>query len=426
MTVYLTGLYEKITLHIREDGKEKIIKISAADYVNNVVSSVFTPVYQDTVTSVFIYLVRLYLSYQLSLSYNNIIIQDESSTLKYTCNKEIYLNIKLLTDELSDKFFIADGEPYDFCKFTDDDLEEFRQFVVNSASSGLSAEIIFSNYFSDIRRMRLYCKDSGYKEYPLKYGYSGSEVRFIQTCLDDIASVIPSVPKTRYSVDWYGIDTVTAVKCFQKSIDCCETGETSRIFRDKLSYFSMKSRDFFEQITFLKNLYEKEAEDITGDDIKSAVKSAVAFNPEIDDGKSGIMESFCRYYQCEPENRYSIIEKLRKIWTVVSDLIPGYILHGCAQPFSGRVLCYGDSSSEVSKIQSYLKVVSVFVPEIGNVRINGKFDDEMLAAVRNFQEKYGIVSDGRVGMFTWNGIMHLYNYFGNTLAINDKKCYNKT
>lgn len=423
MKVYLINPYEKILLHIKEENIDTVKKISAADYINNVVSSVFKPFYSDKVISVYIYFVRLYLSYLSSLSDNDI-IENPENILMYKRNRQIYLNIKNLTDSLSGKYFIADEMPYNFEKFKEDDLEVLINYVVKAAQTELDSEEILCNYFSDVRQIRLYCTDTGDDIFPLEYGFTGYEVRLTRKYLSDISSVIPSVPNIHYADDLYGIDTVTAVKCFQKVNDCDQTGETSRILFDRLGYLSGRVTEFFEQITSLKNLYQKCKEDISDKEINYAVMSVVEFNTEMFDRTYGYKESFCRYYNLLPDDRYRIIEKLKKIWVAVSELIPGYILYGYAQPFSGKQLFYGEISAEVIKLQSYIKALNEYSPQLDSIHVSGKFDDEMLNAVKKYQKKYGIKSDGMVGMFTWNGISHLFNYFQNALAINDKKCYN--
>lgn len=424
MRVYLTNTYQKIFLHIKEDGKDTVKIISAADYINNVVSSVAKPFYSDKVISVYIYLVRLYLSYLLSLNDSNIVFENTEKNLRYKTNSVIYLKIKKLTDSVSEKYFIADEMPYNFDKFTDDDLEVFRNYVINEAYKGIDPEEILCNYFSDIRQIRIYCTDTEDLSFPLQYGFTGYEVKLTRKYLSEISSVIPSLPNIQYSDDLYGIDTVTAVKCFQNIYEYDRTGETSRILFDRLSYMSQRITAFFEQITSLKNIYEKKSEDICDREINSAVMSVVELNSDIFDATYSFKERFCRYYHLLTDDRYGIIEKLKKIWTVVSELIPGYILYGYAQPFSGKQIFYGDSSAEVTKLQSYIKTLYQYVPQTGSIHVSGKFDDEMISAIKKYQKKYGIESDGMVGMFTWNGISDLYNYFQNTLAINDKKCYN--
>lgn len=424
MKVYMTNLYEKISLHIKKDEKVNVIEISAADYINNVVSSVIEPVYSETVISVFIYLVRLYLSYQLGLNQSNIVVEDDDSTFRYISNTGIYLNIKILNDNLSEKYFITDERLFNFEKFTYDNLKEFKRFTIDSADQGIDAQTILCNYFSDIRQMRLYCRDIDNSGFPLMYGYNGDDVRYVRKYLNDISYVIPSVPRIQYSDDLYGVDTVTAVKCFQKSSDYDETGETSRILLERMRYLSVRITEFFEQMTLLRKISQNDFDDISDDEIRNAVISAASLNKEIDDGSGDIVQSFCSYYHIVRVDRYSIIQKLKKIWAIISETVPGYILFGYAQPFSGKQLLYGELSAEVTKFQSYIKNLSDYIPQIGTVHISGKYDDETLSAVKKYQKKYGITSDGRVGMFTWNGISDLYNYFVNTLAINDKKCYN--
>ncbi len=73
-----------------------------------------------------------------------------------------------------------------------------------------------------------------------------------------------------------------------------------------------------------------------------------------------------------------------------------------------RLLSLGDEGLEVSVIQYYLRVISNYYDTVPNVEPTGRFDDATAAAVRAFQQTYGLPTDGIVGQQTWNDIYRTY------------------
>ena len=73
-----------------------------------------------------------------------------------------------------------------------------------------------------------------------------------------------------------------------------------------------------------------------------------------------------------------------------------------------RSLRLGDSGLEVSIIQYYLRVISNYYDTVPSVDVTGTFDTATDAAVRAFQQTYGLSVDGVVGRNTWNDIYRAY------------------
>lgn len=74
----------------------------------------------------------------------------------------------------------------------------------------------------------------------------------------------------------------------------------------------------------------------------------------------------------------------------------------------GRVLRLGDTGLEVSIVQYYLRVISNYYDTVPNVNITGTFDEATDAAVRAFQQTYGLTVDGIIGRNTWNDMYRAY------------------
>ena len=68
----------------------------------------------------------------------------------------------------------------------------------------------------------------------------------------------------------------------------------------------------------------------------------------------------------------------------------------------------GDSSTGVSVIQYYLAYISLFVPTVLGVAVDGDFGKNTEAAVKSFQKTYGLPETGVVDGVTWRGIEGAY------------------
>ena len=70
----------------------------------------------------------------------------------------------------------------------------------------------------------------------------------------------------------------------------------------------------------------------------------------------------------------------------------------------------GDTGSEVELIQRKLNRISANFPGIPKIpNVDGFFDESTLAAVKKFQEVFGLTPDGIVGRATWYKIQFAYN-----------------
>lgn len=81
--------------------------------------------------------------------------------------------------------------------------------------------------------------------------------------------------------------------------------------------------------------------------------------------------------------------------------------------FNGRVLQVGDRGSEVLRIQNYLAYIANTMPGLFTApTVDGVFGNATQAAVRSFQNYYGLQETGTVNEATWNGIVTSYYALG--------------
>ena len=77
--------------------------------------------------------------------------------------------------------------------------------------------------------------------------------------------------------------------------------------------------------------------------------------------------------------------------------------------FPGTVLLRGSTGQAVLAMQSYLSAIADDFPQIPKITPDGIFGPATDAAVRAFQEEFGLTPNGIVGAITWDAISSLYD-----------------
>lgn len=72
------------------------------------------------------------------------------------------------------------------------------------------------------------------------------------------------------------------------------------------------------------------------------------------------------------------------------------------------LLAIGNTGDSVRVVQYYLNVVAAYYDTIPQIEINGVFDQQTDAAVRAFQQQFGLGVDGIVGRQTWQKLEDVY------------------
>ncbi len=85
----------------------------------------------------------------------------------------------------------------------------------------------------------------------------------------------------------------------------------------------------------------------------------------------------------------------------------GLSYNDIAQRFS-QELSPGDTGDEVRIIQYYLAVIGRYYDAVPIVEVDGVYGEQTTAAVKAFQQIFGLPTDGIVGVNTWNDIYRAY------------------
>ena len=72
--------------------------------------------------------------------------------------------------------------------------------------------------------------------------------------------------------------------------------------------------------------------------------------------------------------------------------------------FYGEVLREGDRGPDVGLVQQWLDGAEDRYPELGRVRVDGRYGNDTAAAVKAYQKLMGLKADGAVGADTWDSL----------------------
>lgn len=73
-----------------------------------------------------------------------------------------------------------------------------------------------------------------------------------------------------------------------------------------------------------------------------------------------------------------------------------------------QLLSLGDEGDNVRVLQYYLAVIATYYDTIPEIEVTGVFDEATEAAVRAFQQQFGLTVDGLVGRQTWQAMEDAY------------------
>lgn len=108
------------------------------------------------------------------------------------------------------------------------------------------------------------------------------------------------------------------------------------------------------------------------------------------------------------EQGYNPIEILRHFYgdDMYINIAEG--VSGVPASWRGSNLTVGSSGANVLKMQEQLNTVAEAYPALPFITADGRYGPETAAAVRGFQEVFGLSPTGVVNHTTWYNISHIY------------------
>lgn len=436
---------ESITVHLgAPDEPAENVTVSFPNYIKNVASSELYPTWPEAALRANIYaqisfaLNRIYTEWYRARGYDFDITNSTQFDQSYVEGRDIFQNISRIVDEIFDSYIIRRGsrEPLfaaycDGIEVTCDGLSQWG--TVDLAREGRIPYEILQNYYGEdidlVRDVPVSANFESYPLYPLRVGSFGREVAIIQHELNRIAQNYPAIPRIQNVDGIFSVDTEEAVKAFQRIFNLTVDGIVGNATWYRIKYI----------YNAVKGLGELFSEGIAPEELENPFES---FWQE---GDFGVWVRLIQYYvralscyynltpRIEMTGRFGpetaeAVRKLEAIYGIPQDgivdvqtwgrfyedyrknvsKIPADCF-GITPIYPGYLIYRGMGDNNVRLIQTYLKTIAETDPDIPDLTVTGIYDEETLAAVKAFDEKYLEEGTGVIGPITWNAIVTEYN-----------------
>lgn len=438
---------EYITVHLgAPDEAARNVTVPFTDYIKNVASSEIYPTWPENalranILAIITYaLNRVYTEYYRSRGYDFDITNTTRFDQAFNENGEVFDNISGIVDEIFNNYVIRQGsiEPFftQFCNGTTSTCPGLSQWgTVQLAESGLDPiEILRSFYGPDIELVTnapVQNVEESYPGFPLELGERDNNVKIIQTQLNRIAQNFPAIPRIREENGIFGVDTRDAVLKFQEIFGLPQSGTVDKAtwYKIKQYYSGVKSLSdlvsegiSLEEVSVpFEGILRQGSEGIGAKTVQFYLNILSYFNPQLlsvpvdgvfGESTAAAVRQFQQYYGLPVTGQVNAAtwNTIKRIYTeTVASLPPGYEGEG-AKYYPGYFLSQGMSGQEILDLQTYLSLIGKYYPEMPELPITGYFGEQTAAAVRQFQNLFGLEETGAVGPITWATIASQYEF----------------
>ena len=442
---YLPVIPENITVHLGSpDSAAPNVTVPFADYIKNVASSEIYPTWPESairaniLAEISYALNRVYTEYYRSRGYDFDITNSTALDQSYVEGRDIFDNISRIVDEIFSTYISRQGsvEPL-FAAYCDGDkviCEGLSQWgSVALANQGLSPYEILQNYYGeDINLITDAAIEGVAESYPgrtLRLGSEGNDVLFIQRRLNRIAQNYPSIPRITNPIGIFNTQTDDAVREFQRIFELTPDGVVGRATWYKILriYNAVKKLSDLQSegvslAEVTKYFDETLAVGSTGQGVRelqyllNLVSEFVNTVPSVTiDGIFGENTAAAvRAYQSVAELPVTGVvevdtwESLYRAYQGILAILPEDY-GGVIEPYPGYPLTRGQRGEDVRLLQNYLNLISDIYTEIPKIAVDGDFGPSTEAAVKAYQQIFGIPVTGVVGAGTWDSIANTYS-----------------
>lgn len=438
---------ETITVHLgTPDSAARNVTLSFPDYIKNVASSEIYPTWPEAALRANIYaqitfaLNRVFTEWYRSRGYDFDITNSTQNDQAFVNGREVFDNISRIVDEIFNDYVVRQGsiEPLftQFCNGTTVTCEGLSQWgTVSLANQGFTPYEMLQYYYGDDINIVQNAPVAPYlPSYPgttFGFGSSGNEVRTIQVELNRIGNNFPAIPKIIPANGLYGESTADAVRVFQGVFGLPQTGVVNKATWYQIKYIYTAVKDLAELTSEGLRPSEVEQtfpEQLSVGDYGQPVRSLqyylnviAYFNPSIPsvtaDGVFGSdteaqVRAFETFYGLNPDGivDFRTWQLIQQIYDDILAGLPEGYEQGAAGLYPGYNLTPGLANDDVRELQTYLRVIGANYRDIPQVEVTGVFDAQTEAAVRRFQELFGLDVSGVVGAPTWDAIAREYNF----------------
>ena len=252
---------------------------------------------------------------------------------------------------------------------------------------------------------------SGYPGSPLRRGSTGNSVQQLQFWLQQLSEFNPDLPDL--SVDGtFGSGTEAAVRAFQRKYGLMEDGVVGRLTWDAI----------YAQYQSLQSDINQSANGYPGSPLRSGSRGdsvrkvqfwlrIIASNyssitaPTVDgvfgSGTEAAVRAFQREFGLTADGVVGPAT-WQKMYEIYGD-VTNQLLAPNQRPgvYPGSPLRQGSTGRAVREAQYYLVLASAYYSSIPRINIDGEYGPATTAAVRAFQQLFGLTADGVIGPATW-------------------------
>jgi peptidoglycan hydrolase-like protein with peptidoglycan-binding domain len=435
-----------ITVHLgapNEDAEN--VRIPFLTYVKNVASSEVYPTWPEDAIRANMYaqvtyaLNRLFTEHYRTRGYDFDITGLPAYDQAYVYNRNIFEPMDKIGNEVFNDYIVRGDnvEPL-FARYCDgktSTCEGLSQWgTVDLAQRGFSPLDILKHYYGEdiriIENAPIYDVTESYPGYVFRKGDTGPVIARIQNQLERVRQSYPNIPGIAAADGVFGEDTDRAVRAFQKIFNLEEDGIVGKQTWYKLLYVYnavKKLADLHSEGIILQGVPKEFERTLrfgdTGKDVHVVqyfINNVASYNNAVptvritstfDEPTTVAVTDFQQYVGLP---RTGVVD--RETFDALYDEYRGTLLTHEAlfretipRPFPGYLIRIGDAGEEVRILQLYLLAVADhYRGEIPLFRAIGNFGDLTEAAVKAFQEKFGLPPTGIVNEATWNRITEEY------------------
>ncbi len=436
---------ESVTVHLgAPDQAAQNVTVGFTDYIKNVASSEIYPTWPESairaniLAQITFTLNRIYTEYYRSRGYDFDITNSTAFDQSFVYGRDIFDNISQIVDEVFNDYIRREGSVAplfaQYCNGTTVTCGGLSQWgSVGLAESGLTPIEILQNYYGDdielVRDAPVQGATESYPGVPLRPGTSGNEIRLIQLRLNRIGRNYPSIPKILNPDGIYGTETEAAVRAFQRAFGLTEDGIIGRgtWYAIQRIYGGVKRlSDLQAEAVPLSDVTDLFASVLAEGDTGSGVRELqylLAFvgyfvetipAPAVDgifgSATRQAVEAFQREYGIPVTGIVDTVtwNRLYDAYRGQLASLPADYFAAATRPYPGFQLREGSQGEEVTALQEYLNFISDTYPSIPKLTVDGEFGPGTAAAVRAYQNLFGIMPSGIVSSITWDSLTETY------------------
>ncbi len=423
------------------------LTVPFTEYIKNVASSEIFPTWNEEAIRANIHaqislaLNRVYTEWYTSQGYPFQITNTTQFDQAFVKGRNIFDNISKLVDEIFNTYIRRDGnyEPLfaQYCDGVRTNCNGMSQWGSQRlAEQGYTAFNILQHYYGNgieiTRTDNISEAGQSYPGTPLSLGSFGEDVLRIQIQLDRIRRDYPLIPRIERINGRFGSETDSAVRAFQDIFNLSVDGIVGLATWYKISRI-------YAAVTKLGEITSEGTGTRIPDEPPNVVLSTGSSGSEVR-LLQYILEYLSFFYPGIPlltvdgyfgedtENAVIGFQKTfgleadgvvgpatwNQLYSVSNEIADTVEITSEEQRYPGSPIGVGDTGRGVELMKIYYNRIARYYGNLPEVTENNVFDQAFESAVEEFQERFGLESDGIIGALTWTRIVELYNFIVNS------------